>query len=148
MHGWRQNGVRLGAEPALKNAPAAALRFGSRPNFVRYETKAHGHAARRNGFGPGLGLALFECGPLFRLLLWNQERIQGPENGSIARFYGLGRYQSRSEIGRRFPGHGCKSSACVFETSDLYFSDSDFDFNPSKIFHDSCSPTKYPLASN
>ena len=31
------------------------------------------------------------------VLLQKQERIQSPENGSIARFDGLGRYQSRSK---------------------------------------------------
>ena len=31
-----------------------------------------------------------------RLLLSNQEQIQGPENGSIARFSGLGCYQKSS----------------------------------------------------
>ena len=36
------------------------------------------------------------------LLFW--EQIQGPENAPIARFSGLGCYQSRSETGRRIGG--------------------------------------------
>ena len=36
------------------------------------------------------------------VLLQKQEQIKGPENASIARFDGLGCYQSRSEIGNGF----------------------------------------------
>ena len=36
-------------------------------------------------------------GPVGRVALFFQEQIQGPENASIARFDGFGRYQIRSE---------------------------------------------------
>ena len=51
----------------------------------------------RAGFGSGSG-RIACCLPCCRFPLLNQERIQGPENASIARFDGLGCYQTSSEI--------------------------------------------------
>ena len=42
-------------------------------------------------------------------LLRFQERIKGPKNASIARFDGLGRYQSRTEIGNGFWARAAKA---------------------------------------
>ena len=43
-----------------------------------------------------------KASPARRIALFFQERIQGPENGPIARFDGLGRYQTGSEWGDIF----------------------------------------------
>ena len=75
--GQRQNGSRPGAEQAPKT------RLGFRLGRA------------------GLDSACFAAG-----LLWNQEPIQGPKNGSIARFGGLCCYQSRSEKNGDFRGAG------------------------------------------
>ena len=83
----------MDVERAAENA---AFRRCAAADWVRVEQNATGPAA---------------C------LLANQERIQGPENGSIARFDGLGRYQTRSESTNRSsraqfrPGPGLADSA-------------------------------------
>ena len=45
-------------------------------------------------------------GPVGRVALFFQEQIQGPENAPIARFDGLGCYQSSSETSHAFRGAG------------------------------------------
>ena len=67
----------MGVERAAENA---AFRRCAAADWVRVERNATGPAA---------------C------LLANQERIQGPENAPIARVFGLGRYQTRSESTNR-----------------------------------------------
>ena len=80
---------------------APESRFASQPVRGRCGIWPSGQAV---GAGAALvaGRAVSIADPCVLRFIFNK-RIQGPENGSIARFDGHGRYQSRSEIGRRFP---------------------------------------------
>ena len=51
----------------------------------------------------------------WRVLLFFQEQISGPENASIARFDGLGCYQTSSEMGGVLQGVAGMKKASAFE---------------------------------
>ena len=71
------------------------------------------------GLAPGWVRAERNSACLAASILRNQEQIQGPENAPIARFDGLGCYQTRSEIGgfgalvfRRCPAGARRLAPC------------------------------------
>ena len=98
---FHENGTIIDGRRAMKNGTP-----GCRCSrwFVRRPSRGHSHrraeSQRRQSIsGPGrfeLPAWLAKPGMAGRVPLQKQEQIQGPKNGSIARFFGLGCYQTRS----------------------------------------------------
>ena len=95
------------AHSAQIGRAAAAFEKPARPGLA-----GRGPGSRKTAQAPQMRKALHPArpGPMPGLLCF-QEQIQGPKNASIARFDGLGCYQSRSKTGRGFAGCGRRQKA-------------------------------------
>ena len=83
-------------QKAAKGCKGAPEKSGGLSLRIANDVQAGANATGR-GAGLQLAGAKLQPGGSLEVLLLFQEQIKGPENASIARFDGLGCYQTRSE---------------------------------------------------
>ena len=117
--------MRRGAEQIQKNARQPRCGLGAIQALFATKTRAQectGKPLKGAGLSRVWVSAWSERVPPCRLLLSNREQIQGPKNGSIARFLGLGCYQKSSGFSQehRRGATACWSMLCFIATGPAW----------------------------